>query len=32
MREPHFVDLNNGISDDVESRIDLAKLHDQYVR
>lgn len=32
MREPRFVDLNNKISDDVASRIDLAKLHDRYVR
>jgi hypothetical protein len=31
-REPHFVELNNEISDDVASRIDLAKLHDCYVR
>jgi predicted aldo/keto reductase-like oxidoreductase len=32
MREPRFVELNNGISDDVASRIDLAALHDRYVR
>ena len=32
MREPRFVELNNAISDDVASRIDLAKLHDRYVR
>jgi hypothetical protein len=31
MREPRFVELNNEISDDVASRIDLAKLHDRYV-
>ena len=31
-REPRFVELNNEISDDVGSRIDLAKLHDRYVR
>jgi hypothetical protein len=31
-REPRFVELNNEISDDVASRIDLAKLHDRYVR
>jgi predicted aldo/keto reductase-like oxidoreductase len=31
-REPHFVDLNNEISDDVASRIDLVALHDRYVR
>ena len=30
--EPRFVVLNNEISDDVASRIDLAKLHDRYVR
>jgi aryl-alcohol dehydrogenase-like predicted oxidoreductase len=32
VREPRFVELNNEISDDVASRIDLAKLHDRYVR
>jgi aryl-alcohol dehydrogenase-like predicted oxidoreductase len=32
MREPRFVELNNEISDDVASRIDLAQLHDRYVR
>jgi aryl-alcohol dehydrogenase-like predicted oxidoreductase len=32
MREPRFVELNNEISDDVASRIDLAALHDRYVR
>ena len=32
MREPRFVEINNAISDDVTSRIDLAKLHDRYVR
>jgi predicted aldo/keto reductase-like oxidoreductase len=32
MREPRLVDLNNEISDDVASRIDLAQLHDRYVR
>ena len=31
-RGPRFVELNNEISDDVASRIDLAKLHDRYVR
>jgi aryl-alcohol dehydrogenase-like predicted oxidoreductase len=31
MREPRFVDLNDAISDDVASRIDLAALHDRYV-
>jgi hypothetical protein len=31
MHEPHFIDLNNGISDDVGSRIDLAALNDRYV-
>ena len=30
--EPRFVELNNAISDDVASRIDLAALHDRYVR
>jgi predicted aldo/keto reductase-like oxidoreductase len=32
MREPRFVDLNNEISDDVALRIELAHLHDRYVR
>ena len=32
VREPRFVELNNEISDDVASRIDLVKLHDRYVR
>ena len=31
-REPCFVELNNKISDDVAARIDLAALHDRYVR
>jgi aryl-alcohol dehydrogenase-like predicted oxidoreductase len=31
MREPRFVDLNNEISDDVASRIDLVRLHNRYV-
>jgi hypothetical protein len=32
LREPRFVELNNEISDDVVSRIDLGALHDRYVR
>ena len=32
MREPRFVDLNNAISDDIASRIDLAALRERYVR
>jgi hypothetical protein len=32
MREPRFVELNNEISDDIASRIDLAKLHSRYVK
>jgi hypothetical protein len=32
MQEPRFAELNNDISDDVASRIDLAALHDRYVR
>ena len=32
MRKPRFVELNNEISDDVASRIDLAALHDRFVR
>ena len=30
LREPRLVELNNEISDDVASRIDLARLHDRY--
>ncbi len=29
--EPHYVDLNNAISDEIGSRLDLAQLHDHYV-
>ena len=32
VREPRFVELNHEVSDDVASRIDLAALHDRYVR
>ena len=32
MRDPRLVERNNAISDDVASRIDLAALHDRYVR
>jgi hypothetical protein len=32
MREPRFVDLNNAISDDVSSRLELAQVHERYVR
>ena len=32
MRDPHLVEVNNAISDDAASRIDLAALRDQYVR
>jgi hypothetical protein len=32
LREPWSVELNNDISDDVAPRIDLAALHDRYVR
>jgi hypothetical protein len=31
VREPRYVELNNAISDDVASRIDLAQLHNRYV-
>jgi hypothetical protein len=31
MREPRFVELNNEISDDVASRIDLAVLHERKI-
>ena len=30
--EPRFVELNSEISDDIAARIDLAALHDRYVR
>jgi len=32
MREPRYVEINNAISDDVASRIDLVQLHERYVR
>ena len=32
VRELRFVERNNEISDDVAARIDLAALHDRYVR
>jgi predicted aldo/keto reductase-like oxidoreductase len=32
MRDLHLVEVKNGVSDDVASRIDLAALHDRYVR
>ena len=32
LRGTRFVELNNKLSDDVASRIDLVKLHDRYVR
>jgi len=32
VREPRYVEINNAISDDVGSRIDLAQLHERYVR
>jgi len=31
MREPRYVEINNAISDDVGSRLDLAQLHERYV-
>ena len=31
MRKPRFVELNNEISDDGASRIDLVALHSRYV-
>jgi len=30
--ERDFVELNNAVSDDVAAWIDLAQLHDRYVR
>ena len=30
--EPRFVDLNSAISDDVDSRLDLAQVHERYVQ
>ena len=32
MRDPRLVEINNAISDDVASRIDLVELHERYVR
>jgi len=31
MREPRYVQINNAISDDTSSRLDLAQLHERYV-
>jgi aryl-alcohol dehydrogenase-like predicted oxidoreductase len=31
MREPRYVELNNAISDDVSSRLDLVQIHERYV-
>jgi hypothetical protein len=31
-RGTRFVELNNEISDNIASRIDLGELHDRYVR
>jgi len=32
MRDPRLAEVNNAISDDLASRIDLAQLHERYVR
>jgi hypothetical protein len=32
VREPRFVEIDNAISDDAVSLLDLAQLHDRYVR
>jgi aryl-alcohol dehydrogenase-like predicted oxidoreductase len=32
MREPRYVEINNAISDDVDSRFDLVELHERYVQ
>ena len=32
MRDPRLVEINNAISDDITSRIDLVELHERYVR
>jgi aryl-alcohol dehydrogenase-like predicted oxidoreductase len=32
MRDPRYVEINNAISDDISSRLDLAQLHERYVR
>ena len=32
MREPRLADINNDISDDVASRLDLAALHYRFAR
>ncbi len=31
IRDPHYVEINNAISDDISSRLDLVKLHERYV-
>jgi aryl-alcohol dehydrogenase-like predicted oxidoreductase len=32
MRDPRYVEINNAISDDIASRLDLVQLHERYVR
>jgi predicted aldo/keto reductase-like oxidoreductase len=32
MRDPHLVEINNAISDDVDSRLDLAEIHYRFAR
>jgi hypothetical protein len=32
MREPRYVEINTAVSNEVDSRIDLAQLHERYVR
>jgi aryl-alcohol dehydrogenase-like predicted oxidoreductase len=32
MRDPHYVEINNDISDDITSRLDLVQLHERYVQ
>ena len=31
VREPRYVEINNAISDDLASRIDLTAMHERYV-
>jgi hypothetical protein len=32
MREQRYVEINNAISDDISTRLDLVQLHERYVR
>jgi len=32
VRDLHYVEVNNAVSDDISSRLDLEQLHDRYTR